>query len=45
MFRLEEMVGDVVVKREAESSARLSRFGEFTGGSLIQYNIINLADI
>jgi hypothetical protein len=43
MLRLEELVGDVVVKREAESS--LSRFGEFTGGNLIQYNILNLADI
>jgi hypothetical protein len=44
LFRLEELVGDVVVKREAESSS-LTRFGEFTGGNLIQYNILNLADI
>jgi len=43
-YRLEELVGDVVVKREAESSS-LTRFGEFTGGNLIQYNILNLADI
>jgi hypothetical protein len=42
--RLEELVGDVLVKREA-SSAALSRFGEFTGSALVQYNILNLADI
>ena len=37
-------MGDVVVKREATATT-LTRFGEFTGGSLIQYNILNLADI
>jgi hypothetical protein len=41
--RLEELVGDVLVKREASSA--LSRFGEFTGSALVQYNILNLADI
>jgi hypothetical protein len=45
-FRLEELVGDVVVKREATATAAaLSRFGEFTGSALVQYNILNLADI
>lgn len=44
-YRLEELVGDVVVKREVASSSHQTRFGEFTGGALIQYNILNLADI
>jgi len=43
-YRLEELVGDVVVKREATPDTP-AKYGEFTGGTLIHYNILNLADI
>jgi len=39
-YRLEELVGNVVVKREAKTSSG-ERFGEFVGSKLIKYNIIN----
>ena len=39
--RLEEMVGQVVVKREA---GRLEKYGEFTGAAVIQYHIEGMED-
>jgi integral membrane protein 2B len=41
-YMLEELVGDVVVKRDTEAAAGLERFGEFTGTNLLQYHISNL---
>merc|ERR1719470_772054 len=41
-YRLEELVGNVLVKREVGSSGE--KFGEFVGSKLIKYNIINLGD-
>jgi len=38
-YRLEELVGDVIVKREATET--LEKFGEFTGDAIIQYHIVN----
>lgn len=40
-YRLEEMVGQVVVKREA---GRLEKYGEFTGAAVIQYHIEGMED-
>jgi len=37
-YRLEELVGNVVVKREVTSG---NKFGEFVGSKLIKYNIVN----
>merc|ERR1719483_1265252 len=39
-FRLEELVGSVLVKREVGSSG--GKFGEFVGTKLIKYTIINM---
>jgi len=39
-FRLEEMVGDVIEKREAVED-QMEQFGEFTGHAVIQYHIVN----
>jgi len=39
-FRLEEMVGDVIEKREAVED-KMEQFGEFTGHAVIQYHIVN----
>lgn len=38
-YRLEEMVGNVMVKREAP---KMEMFGEFTGSAIIQYHIEGL---
>jgi len=37
-FRLEELVGKVMEKREAE---KMEEFGEFTGHAMVQYHIVN----
>jgi len=39
-YRLEELVGNVIVKREA-TAAPLEKFGEFIGDAIIQYHIVN----
>jgi len=38
-YRLEELVGSVIVKRDA--TAVLEKFGEFTGDAILQYHIVN----
>ncbi|XP_023349742.1 uncharacterized protein LOC111718396 [Eurytemora carolleeae] len=40
-YKLEELVGDILVKRDT-GSADLEKFGEFTGSSILQYHIVNL---
>ena len=39
---MEELVGNVVVKREAGTQDSGEKFGEFVGSKLIKYNIINM---
>jgi len=41
-YRLEELVGNVVVKRDAGTQGSGDKFGEFVGSKLIKYNIINM---
>jgi len=38
-YRLEELVGDIIVKRSAPA---MEKFGEFTGSAIIQYHIDGL---
>lgn len=38
-YKLEEIVGDVVVKRE---TPQLEKYGEFTGDTIVQYHIVNM---
>lgn len=39
-FKLEELVGNVIVKREA--SNKMEKFGELVGNTLIQYHIVDI---
>jgi len=38
-YKLEELVGEIIVKRE---TSKLEKFGEFMGNTLVQYHIVNL---
>jgi len=39
-YRLEELMGDIIVKREA--AEKLETYGELIGSTMVQYHIVNL---
>jgi hypothetical protein len=52
IYRLEKVIGNIIVKRSAEAAGDYDgtaagdyQFAEFTGKSMVKYNIVNLGDI